>query len=129
MAHTTASQTPGPGKIRHYAVTPPSWSPPSSATIRPPQPTPPETADEPTRDTEMPPTGVLLPAQNEGDADQHHCEEDDRLHEVPVAKTILVDDPEARPVRKKKPNMRNHANVFDLSSVGTKRRRTPRGAK
>ena len=65
----------------------------------PPQPTPPETADEPTRDTETPTNEVLLPAQNEGGADHHHSKEDDQVHDVPVAETTLVDDPEARPVR------------------------------
>jgi hypothetical protein len=51
VARTTAPQTPGPGRIRHYDVTP--------------QPTPLETADEPTRDKETPTTEVMLPAQND----------------------------------------------------------------
>ena len=87
-------------------------------TITPPQPTPPETADERTKDSETPSTEVLLPARNEGGTDQRHSEEDDQVHDVPVAETTLVDNPEARPViSKKKPNMRYPANVIDLSSV------------
>ena len=119
----TASQMPVPGRTRHYAVTSPSSRPPPS------QPTPPKTADEPTRDTETLNDGDLLPTQKDGDADQHNDGEDHQPHDVPVEDTAPVDNPEARPVRKKKPNMKYPANVFNLSSVGTKSRRTPRRAK
>ena len=107
----TASQMPVPGRTRHYAVTSPSSRPPPS------QPTPPKTADEPTRDTETLNDGDLLPTQKDGDADQHNDGEDHQPHDVPVEDTAPVDNPEARPVRKKKPNMRYPATVFDLSSV------------
>ena len=69
----------------------------------PSQPTPTETVDKPTRDTTAT-TGELFPAQNDGGADQHHGGEDHQPHDVPVGDTTLVNNLEAQPVRKKKPN-------------------------
>ena len=100
-----------------YAVTPPAWSPPSSAMPTPPQPTTPEFIYKSARDTEETCIEELIPAQiNNGD-DQHDGGEGHQPcvdHDVEVKP---VENPEARPVRQRKPNMR------------TKRRRTPRRAK
>jgi hypothetical protein len=56
MPHTTTPHVSGPGRMRHYNVTPPSWSPLPPTSI-----TPSEAADELPRDTEMPTAEVLLP--------------------------------------------------------------------
>ena len=56
LASTTPSQTPRPGRMRRYTVTPPSWSPPSSPTAKQSQPMPPEPVYEPARDMEVPNT-------------------------------------------------------------------------
>jgi hypothetical protein len=56
MPHTTTPHMSGQGRMRHYKVTPPSWSPLPPTSI-----TPPETADKLPRDTEMPTAEVLLP--------------------------------------------------------------------
>ena len=60
--------------------------------------------DKPTSDTETATTGELFPAQNNGGADQHHGGEDHQQHDVHVGDTTLINNLEARPVRKKKPN-------------------------
>ena len=85
--------------MKHYAATPPSWSPPSSSHTITAKP-----VDKPTSDTETATTRELFPAQNDGGADQHHGGEDHQPHDVPVGDTTLVNNLEARPVRKKKPN-------------------------
>ena len=60
----TPPQTPRPGRMRRYVVTPPPWSPPSSATPTPSQPTAPNPVDEFTGDTvdrnieELPPVQI-----------------------------------------------------------------------
>ena len=91
--------------------------------ITPPQSTPHATAEGLPRNTETPTAGVLLHDQNGDGNDQHHNEEEDQVRDFPVVETSPVGDPDARP------NMRYPDNVFDLSSVGTKSRRTPRRAK
>ena len=128
---TTQSQTPRLGRMKRYAhaVTPPPSSPPSSTMSTPSQPTPPEPVDEPARNMEVPNTEELIPAQIDGGDDQHDGGEGHQPNDEPDAEATLVENPEARPVRKKKPNMRYPANVFDLNSVRTKSKRTLRGAK
>jgi hypothetical protein len=51
-------------------------------------------------------SGDLFPAQIGGGDDQHDGGEDYQLHDEPVPEATLVDDTEARPIRKKKPNKR-----------------------
>ena len=57
-------------------------------------------------DMEVPNAGELLSAQIDGGDDQHDGGKDHQLHDESVPEATLVDDTEARPVRKKKPNMR-----------------------
>ena len=84
--------------------------------ITPPQSTPHATAEGVPRNTETPTAGVLLHDQNGDGNDQHHNEEEDQVRDFPVVETTPVGDPDARPIRQKKPNTRYHANMFDLSS-------------
>ena len=122
------NHTPGQRRMRHYVETSPLWSPSQPTIIKPPQPTPPETTDQLPRNTETPKAEVLLPVQNDDGADQHHDEEEDQVRYVPVVETTPVGHQDARRIRQKKPNMRYPANVFNLSLVGTKSRRTPKRA-
>ena len=128
----TTSATPpqmlGSVRMRQNAMTPPSWSPPSSRTPTPAMTIPPEPT-ELARDTEEPRVEDKIPAQTENSDDQHGgrgghpaCVEHDE--EAPP-----IGDPDGRLVRKGKPNMRYPATEFDLNSVRTRSTRTPRRAK
>ena len=54
---------------------------------------------------EVPNAGDLFSAQIDGGDDQHDGGKDHQLHDESVPEATLVDDTEARPIRKKKPNM------------------------
>ena len=110
-------------------MTPPSRSPPSPTTPTSTQPTQPELTDKSVRDTEEPLVEDETPAQTDNSDEQQdgvggHPARVKHDEDAPP-----VGDPDARPVRKRKPNMRYPATELDLNSVRTSSRRTPRWAK
>ena len=88
----------------------------------------PEPVDEPARDMEVRDIEELIPAQIDRGDDQHDGGEGHQPCVEHDAEVKLVENPEARPVRQRKPNMRYPVILFDLNSVRTKSRRTLRGA-